>query len=120
MVKKRNGHTQRCKRGPAHVMWDRARRRAAETGKEFSISEADIEIPPHCPVLGLSLRAEWGRQGVRDTSPSLDRIDSDRGYVPGNIRVISMRANTIKSNASAVELRAVADYVDKESILSVL
>jgi hypothetical protein len=34
------------------------------------------------------------------------------GYVPGNIRVISMRANRIKTDATADELRAVLRYME--------
>lgn len=108
----------RCKRGAAYVIWYRARTRALKMGKEFTISEADVKVPEFCPVLGLKLRMELGHRMAKDTSLSLDRIDNSRGYVPGNVRVISMRANTIKSDATAAELRAVADYVDREAVLS--
>lgn len=43
--------------------------------------------------------------------PSLDRTDNRKGYVRGNVRVISFRANQIKNDASADELRALAEYV---------
>lgn len=43
---------------------------------------------------------------------SLDRIVPSLGYVPGNVAVISHRANRIKSDATADELRAVADWLD--------
>ena len=50
-------------------------------------------------------------------SPSLDRIDSTKGYVPGNVWVISNKANRMKSNAAAEELiifaKSVLDYWDK-------
>ena len=41
---------------------------------------------------------------------SLDRADNSRGYVKGNVVVISWRANDLKSNGSADELEAVAAY----------
>ena len=47
-----------------------------------------------------------------ENSPSLDRIDNSKGYVPGNIAVISMRANMIKNNASLVELKAIVAYIE--------
>jgi hypothetical protein len=38
-------------------------------------------------------------------SPSLDRIDNTKGYVPGNVWVISWRANDLKRNATLEELK---------------
>jgi hypothetical protein len=49
----------------------------------------------------------------RDSSPSLDRIDNSKGYVKGNVAVISFRANTLKNNATADELRAIANFMDE-------
>lgn len=43
----------------------------------------------------------------RPNSPSLDRIVPERGYVAGNLRVISNRANTLKNNATIDEMRLV-------------
>lgn len=51
-----------------------------------------------------------GKTGGGDHSPSLDRIRGDLGYVPGNIIVISNRANRIKSDASIRELRDIASF----------
>lgn len=49
-----------------------------------------------------------GRQ--EDGSPSLDRLDCRKGYVRGNVEVISWKANRIKSNATVMELMKVATY----------
>lgn len=45
--------------------------------------------------------------------PSLDRINPDRGYVPGNVQVISFRANTLKNNATREELAKVLAYMKR-------
>lgn len=70
-----------------------------------SLTVADIPaIPKHCPVfpwIKLSYAVGVKRH---DGSPSLDRIDNDLGYVKGNVRWVSDRANILKSNASDEEL----------------
>lgn len=65
-------------------------------------------IPERCPVLGIPLRL--GEMSDRASSPSLDRIDPRRGYVRGNVLVVSYRANQIKSDATPDELRRVAAF----------
>lgn len=83
------------------VKW--AKVRARHRGIEFTITAADVTIPEHCPYLGI--RLQFGEKGrPRFCSPSLDRIDPSKGYVPGNVRVISYMANAMKSNASAEQL----------------
>lgn len=80
---------------------------------EFSITALDIPAPSHCPVLGIALMA--GSKNHVDASPSVDRIDPTRGYVPGNVIVISYRANRLKSDATVDELRRVIAYMEQFS-----
>jgi len=87
-----------------------AKDRAVKAGIPFNLTEGDIEIPDCCPALGIPLVAGSSRGGT-DASPSLDRIKPELGYVRGNVRVISGRANRIKSNAAASELEAVARWL---------
>ena len=47
--------------------------------------------------------------------PYVDRIDNDRGYVKGNVEVISWRANWLKANATPEEMRRMADYYEQKS-----
>lgn len=46
--------------------------------------------------------------------PTLDRIDNSKGYVKGNVRVVSYRANTLKGDASLAEMQAVLKYMAGE------
>jgi hypothetical protein len=77
---------------------------------EFSITKDDVFLPKVCPVLGIPLEVGTGN-GPIGTSPTLDRIVPDKGYVPGNVAVISHRANTLKSDGTPEELLAVAAWV---------
>jgi hypothetical protein len=90
-------------------MLQAARKRAKERGLDYDLSEADIIIPDTCPILGISLIKSDGRKSAN--SPSLDRIDPRKGYVKGNVQVISMKANMMKSDASREELIAFATWV---------
>lgn len=90
-------------------MWAKSKSSAAKRGIPFTIRWEDIEVPSHCPVLGVPLRRVAGM--CVPEHPSLDRVDNTRGYVPGNVRVISHRANMIKGSATLDELDAVIKYM---------
>lgn len=92
----------------------RARRRARHAGLEATITVADIVWPSHCPVLGLELdyfTPRGSRIVNNPANPSLDRWDNTKGYVPGNVFVISYRANTIKNTATYAEVLKIAKYL---------
>ena len=50
--------------------------------------------------------------GTKDKqkSPSLDRIIPEKGYVKGNIIVVSLKANTMKNNATIEEIKNLYDF----------
>lgn len=70
-------------------------------------------IPKRCPVFNRPF-VERGA-GFSKWSPSIDKIDPKRGYVPGNIQVISLFANMLKRDASRDELVTFAKWVLKET-----
>lgn len=89
---------------PRYRLWISARFRAKKFDIPFDIEWTDIpNIPDTCPVLGIHLGGAK-RRGFCPTSPSLDKIRPSKGYVKGNIRVISHRANQIKSDGTLDEL----------------
>lgn len=87
-----------------------AKARALVAGVPFHITKDDIVIPTHCPILGIPLYRMLGARGGGDHSPSLDRVRPALGYVPGNVIVISQRANRLKSDATIKELRDIASF----------
>lgn len=100
------------KQNDRYQMWCHARKRALKNGLEIDIEPNDIpNIPSICPVLGIEIKRNIkdnsNTHGPSDNSPSLDRIDTSKGYVKGNIRIISNRANRIKSDASFDEIEKI-------------
>lgn len=97
---------------PEALLLRAAKHRAKEKNKEFTIDLFDIVIPERCPVLGIELMPATGK-GPRGNSPSLDRIDSRLGYIKGNVRVISHRANALRNNGTAEEMELVLKDMKK-------
>lgn len=93
---------------PNRILLSNAKQRAKESGVPFDLDLEDIFIPVICPILGLTLSPNSGGTPGH-TSPSLDRIKPTLGYIKGNVRVISWRANNLKRDATYAELRLVAD-----------
>lgn len=81
-----------------YELWFRAKMRAKQRGLAFSIKPTDITIPEICPLLDIAISRL--RNNTSPDSPSLDRIDSSKGYIEENIWVISQKANTLKSNGT--------------------
>lgn len=109
-------HDYKLKNPEKYLFWT-AKTRARKRDLEFTIQFEDIVIPKFCPVLGIELVFDPGRLGHEGrngggapspNAPSVDRIDPTKGYIPGNVRVISWRANSLKKDASRQELIALA------------
>jgi hypothetical protein len=88
-----------------------SKKRAKEKGLEFSITEEDIIIPEICPYLQTPFTYNARRGTDRRTVMTLDRIDTTKGYIKGNVEVISHLANTMKSNATEEELILFAKHI---------
>jgi hypothetical protein len=74
------------------------------------ISE-DIILVRKCPYLDIEL--EYGNIIPSDFSPSLDKIIPSLGYVKGNIQVISMLSNNMKSSSTIEQLITFSNNVLK-------
>lgn len=90
-------------------LYEGAKRRAEERGLDFEIEISDIKIPEYCPVLGIKLEPCSEDKG---RSPSIDRIDNNGGYTKENIKIISYRANSLKSDATTDELLRIVKYME--------
>lgn len=104
-----NGYSKYRHDNPIHYLLIQAKYRAKKRGVEFDINLSDIEIPKYCPVFGLKLETTKGRR--KDNSYSLDRLDNKKGYVKGNVRVISWKANQYKGNMTIEEVEKLLNYM---------
>lgn len=85
--------------------------RAKKTGIEHTITYDDIQIPDKCPLLNVKFII--GKKGDYQYTPTIDRIDSTKGYIPGNVQVICMLANKMKNNATKEECLTFAHNIIK-------
>ena len=97
--------------GEVSKMLLRAKNRAKIKNLEFNLTAEDITIPTHCPILGVPLQNKKGSPGGSPNSPALDRKDNSKGYIKGNVVVISHLANMMKSSATEEQLIKFADWV---------
>jgi hypothetical protein len=97
-------------------LWAAAKQRSDKEGIPFDIELTDISIPEICPVLGIPIDIKLGRGRRQPDSPSLDKFIPSKGYVKGNIQVISWRANWLKNNGTTEEWIKIAEWCQKEDI----
>jgi hypothetical protein len=77
---------------------------------EFDLTLQDLVVPEFCPYLGIRLTQVVGNGVVWD-NVSVDRIDSSKGYVKGNVQIMSRKANSMKNMATVEELVVFAKNV---------
>ena len=63
-------------------------------------------------------RRPAGRNRARpcDESRSLDRIDPQFGYLPGNVELVSQRANRLKGDGTAEEHLRIARWLERLAV----
>jgi hypothetical protein len=95
------------------IMLDVARRRSLQTGKSFDLDREwilDRLIIGKCEVTGIEF--EFGKHGDKRRfnrlAPSLDRVDSLRGYTKDNCQVVIAHYNFAKGQWSADDLDCLA------------
>lgn len=91
-------------------IYNRAKSRAKTQGIPFNIELQDIVIPDKCPVFNVEFiytHHEW--------TPSIDKIIPSKGYIKGNICIISNKANRLKNDATLEELVAIIEYIRRET-----
>lgn len=104
-----------CKRGkttPRLKLLYNAKRRAKKNNIPFDLELEDVVIPEFCPILTY-IKLEPSNGKVSDSSPSLDKIIPELGYIKGNVQVISHKANTMKSNGTFEDIELLYKWAIK-------
>jgi len=93
-------------------LFNSAKRRAKKLNLNFNITIEYLTsiITKSCPILNIDFVIS--KTNISDYSPTLDRIIPELGYVIGNVKVISARANRIKNNATLQELKSICSYIE--------
>lgn len=100
---------------PEIIMFTWIKNRAKRMNIPFNLNPEDIIIPEKCPLLEIPIFIKPYKEkgSFCPNSPSLDKIIPELGYIKGNIMVISMKANIMKSNASIEELKIFSKNIQK-------
>lgn len=112
-INERRAKIKQTKEGWARYALYSLRTRSNKTGVECTVTAKDLILPDYCPVLGIKLATNTNKRAMKAyDSPSIDRFDNTKGYIPGNIRVISNRANILKRDATLEEMKAIVKYME--------
>ncbi len=89
-----------------------ARCRAKKRNIKFTLTKEELKklVTDTCPILGMKLKIGMDNW---QNSPSLDRIDNDKGYIKGNVIMVSHMANSIKNQATPDQIQKVATFYKK-------
>lgn len=96
------------KKFPKKYKLKRLKAIAKRKGLEFNLTEEDLDIPEVCPILEIPL--VQSSLGWSPNNPSVDRKDNSKGYIKGNVGIISFKANSIKSDLSLQQLENLYKY----------
>jgi hypothetical protein len=97
-------------KNPARRLIASTKKTAKTKNLEHNITAEDLILPKFCPLLEIEIDYSAGN-GKSMFNPSVDRIDSSKGYIKGNVEVMSMLANLMKNKASAEQLKTFAKNI---------
>lgn len=94
---------------------ENARRRSKKCKIPFDLSSDYLRsiVPAECPVFRTPF-VFMGNKVQGPESPSLDRIVPEKGYVEGNVVIISLKANQIKSAYGLKDIKRVAEWMEEQ------
>lgn len=102
--------------GWAKVKVSRLKQSAKRRGIKFNLTAKYLESlgrPKYCKYLEVEL--DYSTSTLLPNSPSVNRIDNTKGYVEGNVEIISNKANTMLSDTSKEDLKVFLKNVSFEN-----
>ncbi len=78
---------------------------------DFNLTYEDLLLPEYCPILGVKLT--YGSNMNSEHGATVDRIDTNKGYIKGNIIIMSRKANAMKSNCNLDNLLIFCKNINK-------
>lgn len=105
-----------AKEDPVYSLFVRAKERAKKRNILFDIDKEYLKsIYPknnRCPILDIDFQLGFLNEikKNKDYAPSLDRIIPDKGYVKGNLVIVSFIANRVKNNVSVETLEKIVNF----------
>lgn len=87
---------------------------AVREGKTFTIDFGELEFPTHCPVLGIEL--DYFNDKRAENSVSFDQIIPGKGYISGNVIIMSWRANRIKNDGTLQEHQQIVNFMRNSAV----
>jgi hypothetical protein len=107
------------KQNPIPQMLSNAKIRAKQKGVDFNLTSKYLKkIFPKdnkCPITGLNFQFGYTNKEKinKNNSPSLDRIIPSKGYVIGNVMVISDLMNRMKQDSTFEDIEKLYNFYKK-------
>jgi hypothetical protein len=107
---------------PIPQMLSNAKIRAKQKGVDFNLTSKYLKkiFPKNnkCPITGLNFQFGYKNKEKinKNNSPSLDRIIPSKGYVEGNVMVISDLMNRMKQDSTYEDIEKLYNFYKKLKI----
>ena len=107
---------------PIPQMLSNAKIRAKQKGVDFNLTSKYLKkiFPKNnkCPITGLNFQFGYKNKEKinKNNSPSLDRIIPSKGYVEGNVMVISDLMNRMKQDSTYEDIEKLDNFYKKLKI----
>jgi len=108
-------HASLKRRRPWRAVWISKRSNARKRGILFTLTPEWVErkYKAGCAVTGIAFRMGEGILGP--FSPSIDRINPDKGYTPRNCRMVLYGVNALKGTGTDEDMKTIAQAITKEA-----